>query len=109
MSSPFLFIMFLNEFIKLLNNSDCKGIYVDEDIPNVMQLLFADDMANADDTVINLQRQINVLSDFCRKYGMSVNLNKTKTTVFGRGRPIRKIVRWYFNNEQIQTVAYYKY
>lgn len=109
MLSPFLFVMFLNDFIKLLNSSDCKGIYVDENSPNVMQFLFADDMANVADTVINLQRQINVLSDFCKKYGMSVNLDKTKIVVFRRGGPIRKIERWYFNNEQIQTVSCYKY
>ena len=108
MLSPFLFVTFLNEFIKLSNRSGCKGIYVDENIPTVMQLLFAGDMANIVDTVINLQRQITVLSDFCKKYGVSVNLDKTKIVVLRTGGSIRKIERWYFIDEQTQTVSCYK-
>ena len=56
-----------------------------------------------------IQRQINILSDFCKNYGMTVNLDKTKMVVSRRGGPIRKIERWYFSDEQLLTVSCYKY
>ena len=34
---PFLFVMFLNEFI-VLENTDCKSICIDEQVPNLMQM-----------------------------------------------------------------------
>ena len=45
MSSPFLFALYIGELIELLYNSGCTGIYIDEKAPNVMVLLFADDVA----------------------------------------------------------------
>jgi hypothetical protein len=60
MLSPFLFVIFLNEFIDLLESANCKGIFVDEHVPNLLQLMFADDMAHTEDTVVNLQKHIDV-------------------------------------------------
>jgi hypothetical protein len=33
-----------------------EPVYISEDDPNLLQLLFADDLVNAADTVLNLQR-----------------------------------------------------
>ena len=35
MISPFMFILFINELITLFNNSNCQGIYIDEQVSNV--------------------------------------------------------------------------
>jgi hypothetical protein len=41
MLTQFLFLIFLNEFIDLLESANCKGIFVDEHVPNLLQRLFA--------------------------------------------------------------------
>jgi hypothetical protein len=63
--SPFLFIFYLNEFIECCNQMDCSGIYINENFPNLMLLMFADDMIEAADTVGRLQNLINALATFC--------------------------------------------
>jgi hypothetical protein len=42
--------------------SDCNGIFLPEEAPNVCSLLFADDVANVADTAGRLQSQINILA-----------------------------------------------
>jgi hypothetical protein len=39
MLSPFLFVIFLNEFIDLLESANCKCIFVVEHVPNLPQLV----------------------------------------------------------------------
>jgi hypothetical protein len=48
-----------------------------------LKFSFLDDMAHVSDTVIGLQRQLNVLHEFCGKYGMNVNLDKTRSWCLG--------------------------
>jgi hypothetical protein len=67
MLSPILFTLFVNEFIQMGNEAGCQCIYVNEDTPNIAQLLFVDDMADTADTVVLIRRQIDVLSDVCKK------------------------------------------
>ena len=109
MLSPLLFIMFIGEFSELLEKTECKGIYVDEALPNVMQLLFADDVVNFADTILNLQNQIKLLEKFCIKYGMKINLQKSKIMVFRRGGVTKKTEKWCFEGEKIDIVSSYKY
>ena len=109
MISPFMFILFINELITLFNNSNCQGIYIDEQVPNVISLMFADDIANVTDTVGRLQKHIDNLQSFCSNYGMTVNLKKTKIVVFRRGGIVKQCEQWYLNRQPIQIVAYYKY
>jgi hypothetical protein len=105
MLSPFVFIIFLNE----LNNAECQGIYVSEDEPCMIQFWFAYDIANVADTPVQLQRIINTIHTFCIKYGMKVNLDKTKIIVFRRGGCLKHNEKWFYDSEQIAVVPYYKY
>ena len=102
MTSPFMFILFINEMITLFNNSNCQGIYIDEQIPNVISILhtvyyikyiIADDIANVTDTVGRLQKHIDNLQSFCSNYGMTVDLKKTKIVVFRRGGIVKQCER----------------
>ena len=52
----------------------------------VLLLMYADDIVLAGDTVPELQRKINILEIFCEKWGIKVNLKKTKVVVFRNGR-----------------------
>lgn len=47
--------------------------------------MFADDVSSFADTVVRLQRQINLIEKFCDSVGMYLNLSKTKIMVFRNG------------------------
>ena len=75
--SPFLFAMYMNEFISMLRKNGCRGIYVNEDAPSVMSLMYADDLAQCSDTCGALQCMLNTLEQFCNQLGLVVNMAKT--------------------------------
>ena len=52
-------------------------LFITDSIPDVICILYADDIANCVDTAINIQFQLNSISDCCRQTGMVVNENKT--------------------------------
>ena len=109
MLSPFLFVMFLNQYIHLCQELNCQGIYVNEDFPNVSLLMYADDMIHCSDTVGRLQHQINSLSKFCSLSGMKLNLAKSKIMIFRNGGILKHNENWYFQEQKIETTSYYKY
>ena len=63
---------------------------VPPDVVWILIMLFADDVLLASDCVAGLQRQIDVLKYFADLYFfyflMTVNMSKTKITVFRNGR-----------------------
>ena len=69
----------------------------------------ADDVCNLSDTVLRLQKQLNILSSFCENYGMKVNTEKTKIIVFRHGGQLRHYEKWTYNNNPIEVVIFYKY
>ena len=109
MISPMLFVLFINQYISELGQLQCEGIYVSEDCPNLLTLMFADDIVNFADSVGRLQKQINALSQFCKRWGMKVNMEKTKVMVFRNGGPLRQNEQWFFGREKLETTSYYKY
>ena len=56
--------------------------------------MFADDVANCSDTVLNLQTQLNTINEFCYDTNMQINLNKTEIIVFRNGGPLRDAEKW---------------
>jgi hypothetical protein len=90
-------------------SSGKNGIFVDETFDNVSALLYADDLNKLSDTVGHLQNLINSLSDFCQKWGLSVNLSKTKVMVFRRGGVLKKNEKWFLQSKKIEVTTYYKY
>ena len=84
MLSPRLFIIFINELEKMLKKSKYRGMTTGNAIEAFL-LMYADDIVLVGDTVLELQRKINILEIFCEKWGMEVNLKKTKVVVFRKG------------------------
>jgi hypothetical protein len=80
--SPVLFAMFINELYSMLCYHDIRGIQLFPDIMEIFLLMFADDIALIADTIIGLQKQLNLLCQFCTKSKLIVNIDKTKVLVF---------------------------
>ena len=50
--------------------------------------MYADYIALIADTSVKLQRKVKTLESFCQKWGMEVNLAKTKVIVFRNGEKL---------------------
>lgn len=96
-SSPLLFALFINDLCTLLRERCVDGIFVTDDVPDIFCLMFADDIANCAETRIRLQRQLDLIYEFCQTTNMKVNLNKSEIIVFRNGGPLRDYEFWTFN------------
>ena len=45
-------ILYLNEFVRLLRDYQCPSVRVDQNFPDFSMLMYADDIAHCNDTVI---------------------------------------------------------
>jgi len=109
MISPSIFVQFLNEYVKCLNVGGCEGVFISEELPNLLALMYADDIGNMTDTVGRLQSMLNNLAIFCSKFGMSVNTRKTQIMVFRNGGPLRDNEKWWYKGEPVKVTSYYDY
>ena len=80
-NSPFLICLFINDLVAYLR-AECKnnnGIFVTNDIESLLlALMFADDVSCFSDTMIRLQKMIDLIGQFCKSIGMEINLKKQK-------------------------------
>ena len=60
--------------------------------------MFADDMAIFSTTIEGLQIGLNNLSDYCKKWGITVNVSKTKIVIFCKGGKVREDEKWFYND-----------
>ena len=94
MLSPFLFALYIGELVDMLKNN--YGIFITEELSHLNILLYADDIALFADRVKRLQELLNTLSEFCKKWGLAVNISKTKIIIFRNGGIVKHIEKWYF-------------
>ena len=84
-SSPIIFSLFINDLVSYLKSECENGVFISNEIEDVLALMFADDVSSFADSGVRLQRQIALIEKFCKSVGMSLNLSKTKIIVFGKG------------------------
>ena len=72
-------------------------------------LLYADDLVLLGDSIGNVQRLLDNLAIFCTKWGLTVNMDKTKLMVFRNGGIVTRKENVYFNGKKIPVTSYYKY
>lgn len=64
-------------------------------------LLFADDIVLLATTPDGLQRQVNILQQFCQSRYMEVNLDKTAVVIFNRPRSQPLVSGIYYQGQHI--------
>ena len=97
-------VLYIGELIDMLNDAGCTGIFIDDQAPNIMALLFADDIALVNDTVGRLKELIKILEKYTQNWGMKVNLEKTKIIIFRRGGALKSIEKFWFLDKEIEIV-----
>ena len=78
LASPIFFSIFINEHATELEKSNLRGVQLFPDLAEILLLMFADDLALISDSIIGLQRLLNILHHFCIVRDLVVNTVKTK-------------------------------
>ena len=79
-----------NEFAREVENRDIRGVQLFQELVEILVLMIADDLALISDTVIGLQRLLNLLFSFCKVKDLVVNTIKTKVMVYKHGEVLAK-------------------
>ena len=103
-TSPLLFSLFVNDLEKSVSTK------IDNAFEILIQLLmFADDMAIFSTTREGLQQGLDNLKVYCKKWGLTVNILKTKIVIFRKGGKIGVKDKWYYDGDMIEVVSIFKY
>jgi len=109
LASPILFSFYINELVTIFEQHNVRGIQLHPDIMQISLLMFADDLALISDTIVGLQNQLNILSNFCNDYKLKVNEDKTKVVVFKNGGALSRFEHWTYQNTYLQAVNCFTY
>ena len=118
--SPLLFAIYLNDFEAFLKKHyfglthislAAKRELSDDDVElffRLFVLLYADDTIVLAESELELQSALNASSIYCRDWGLTVNLTKTKIIIFSSGK-ITKHRNFTFNGKPVEVVDDYVY
>ena len=104
--SPTLFSIFLNDLATGIKN---LNLGIDIDNYNLTILLYADDIVLLAPSPEKLQQQIDYVNEWCKKWRMNVNADKTQIVHFRPLRHSQSAFVWRFGNEVLQVVSSYRY
>ena len=105
--SPTLFNIFINDITQHLLDKDSPRIDYTSHY-RIPCLLYADDLVIFSTTKKGLQEKLNHLHEYCQKWGIAINKDKTKVVIFTKKDP--QIKHFFRCGESIiETADEYKY
>ncbi|KAH3813261.1 hypothetical protein DPMN_141714 [Dreissena polymorpha] len=104
--SPTLFSVFVNDLVAEINNLDL-GVKIDES--SVSMLLYADDIALIANSEADLQIMLNQMHDWCKRWRVLINTEKSKVVHFRKGRSQRTDTEFKIGLNVLEIVDKYKY
>lgn len=105
--SPILFSLYLNDIEEQFINSGIEGI--DVDMLKIFLLLYADDIVIFANTPEELQNGLDILYDYCLKWKLTINVNKTKVMIFRKGGLLPRNLEFTYNGTLLEIVSQFKY
>ena len=104
--SPMLFSLFVNDLPDNLSD-----LTVGTPVQNILMklLMFADDMSIFSEKREGLQTGIDSLYKYCKKWGITVNIDKTKVVVFKKSGRMAASDTWSYNGSNLEVVSQFKY
>ncbi len=104
--SPNCFSLYLNPLLTELKLSGL-GVQIDNNLISV--LAYADDLVLVAESEADLQRLINILQNWCFKWRLCVNVDKTKVMHFrNKNKPVTDMI-FSINGQSLERVDDYKY
>lgn len=105
--SPFLFAMYINDLEETMVNRGVRGLSIDT--LKLFVLFYADDAVIFSDSRTGLQEGLDVLSDYCNRWKLVVNITKTKVVVFRAGGQLSRLDQWSYNGTILEIVDHFSY
>ena len=99
--SPFLFSMYINDIESEFYTSGVKGI--DIGMIKLFLLLYADDITIFSETTEGLQQGLNVLEQYCLRWRLIVNTEKTKIMVFRKSGILPRMLKFYYGETELDN------
>ena len=104
--SPLLFNLYLADLPNIFTD-DCQPINIAN--TQISCLMFADDLILMSESAEGLKKCINRLENYCHKWGLFVNIDKTKIVIFNKGGLKYSKHKFYINGKEIEIVNKYCY
>lgn len=104
--SPTLFSIFINDLVQDINE---LGLGVDLGGKKLSLLLYADDIAMIAKSEAELQRMLDKLHQWCKRWRVLINTNKSKCVHFRKGKIKRSNCNFTIGSNALETVDHYKY
>ena len=105
--SPTIFNLFINDLPAYFREKGTYQLAVNN--LEVSMLLYADDLVLLSDSAIGLQRQLNILQEYCNRWNLRVSEEKSKIMVFRNGGRLRSYEKWFYNGKVLETCTYFSY
>ena len=87
--------MFLNDIEEHFIFSGLEGI--DINMFKIFLLLYADDIVLFANSAEELQEGLNMLSDYCKRWKLKINVSKTKVMLFRKGGMLRRNLAFFYD------------
>ena len=109
--SCLIFAVYLNDLEQEMENRNCRGISVSDRnneylMLQLFTLLYADDTIILSNTEKDLQYSLQIYAEYCQKWKLIVNIDKSKILVFGKHT---KRINFTLNGVELERVKTFKY
>ena len=107
--SPCLFTLFINDLPGELERGGARGIDLRDMVVRI--LMYADDGALVARSMEDLQLMLDILHEYCSKWRLLVNVDKTEVMIFHRRSRIEMLdnVVIRYGKEALRVVESFKY
>ena len=105
--SPFLFNIFLNDLDETLAARQFQGVNIGN--VNIKTLLYADDLAILAETREDLQVGLDILYDYCNRWKLVINTEKTSIIIFRRGGMVTVNDHFFYGDKTLNVLEKISY
>lgn len=106
--SPTLFSIYINDMVDIFDET-CDPPSIDRVNNSLSCLLYADDVVLISESAKGLQNCMNNLSNYCKKWNLTVNIDKSKIMIFNKSGRTMKKDTFYYNDNALELTNEYKY
>ena len=89
--------------------NDIENVCFDIGLLKLFLLLYADDIVIFAESSNDLQKGLDVLAEYCKRWQLTVNIQKTKVMVFRKGGNLERNISFKFEGENIEIVGKFVY
>lgn len=104
--SPTLFSIYMNDIVDIF---DLPCDPADLNGTRLSCLMYADDLVLISNSANGLQACLNKLNAYCKKWDLSVNIQKTKVMIFNKSGRVLKRYNFVYEEKSIELTSEYKY